>query len=590
MNARFLFSALLIAALAAAGGWFAARRSHTAEAPAATAGRTVLYYQSPMHPWIKSDKPGNCTICGMKLIPVYEGEKGIVASADVVTLGTNTVTVIHVQTSEVKRRPLVRALRVAGRIDDNDAAHRVVAAYIDGRIDELAIGFVGAEVVEGQPLATFYSPPLLTAEREYLALASDLKARTPGGTLAVEQQSLLASAAQRLKRLGLADAQIRKLADKSETDLHTEILAPVSGTVVARFAYAGQYVKEGEKLFEIGDFSTMWFLFDAYERDLDWLRPGQNVEITVPSVPGRTFTAPIRFIDPNFNEATRTTRVRVELPNPLIDEGGAKRRLFSHRIYADAVVRAETPEALVVPRAAVLSSGTEQLVYVDLGGGSYQRRTVKLGRAGDDMWEVLDGLKQGERVVSAGNLLIDAQSQLNQGGDQDGHSAGHATAGSSDAATALPKLTDAQRKAAREFLAAIDAVGRALANDSLEQFNSRIEKLHTVLPALARDFADAGDWKTFAGKLNTSGHLSPALDLPAARRAFLAVSDATTELALALRRVEPPFAGLKIFQCPMTGRAFPGAPKTGRWMQLEAPVRNPYFGAEMIDCGTEVAP
>jgi Cu(I)/Ag(I) efflux system membrane fusion protein len=122
--------------------------------------RKVLYYQSAMHPWIKSDKPGRCTICGMELAPVYEGEKGFEAGEGIVTLSSNSIQVINVQSEPVQRRPLRRTFRFAGTIDDNDATHRFVSAYLDGRIDKLYVNFVGAEVVAGEPLATLYSPAL----------------------------------------------------------------------------------------------------------------------------------------------------------------------------------------------------------------------------------------------------------------------------------------------------------------------------------------------------------------------------------------------------------------------------------------------
>ena len=200
---------------------------------------------------------------------------------------------------------------------------------------------------------------------------------------------------------------------KSETNHLSEILAPMSGTVVTREIYEGQFVKEGDKLFELADFFTMWFQFDLYERDLAWVRVGQAVEISVPSVPGKKFNATVSFIDPNLNDMTRTARVRVELQNPLITVQGRARRELLHKTYAEAVVSLDTPEVLALPRAAVLHNGDRAVVYVDKGGGAYEQRRVKLGRAGDEHWEILDGVKDGERVVTTGNLLIDGQAQLN---------------------------------------------------------------------------------------------------------------------------------------------------------------------------------
>lgn len=414
MKTKVIFQTVVIAALAGATGWFA--REHwpaPTPMPAATSGRKIKFYQSAMHPWVTSDKPGKCTVCGMALVPVYEGDPGFALEAGLVTLSSNSINVLHVETEEVKRRPLERVLRVAGRIDDNDARHRRLSAYVDGRIENLFVNYVGAEVVEGQPLASIYSPTLLAAEREYATLLRQDHARMTGAALA-EHQRLLDAATQRLLRLGLVKSQIKGLAQKSEDDSFTEILAPMSGTVVAREVYAGQYVKEGDRLFELADFATMWFIFDAYERDLAWLQPGQSVEVTTPARPGKVYSAAVTFIDPNLNEMTRSAKVRVEIPNPLVEENGVKRRELFHKLYAQGVVKVLVPDALTVSRSAVLSPGARPVVYIERGAGAYEQRRVSLGRAGDEFWEVLEGLEEGDRVVTAGNLLIDAQAQLNQ--------------------------------------------------------------------------------------------------------------------------------------------------------------------------------
>ncbi len=422
MNAKFPLALLATAALAAAGGWFAAnhfRGAHT-EAPAAKAdasGRKTLYYQSPMHPWVKSDKPGKCTVCGMNLVPIYEGQKGFELAAGTVSLGTNVIQAAHVQTAEVRPRPLLRTLRVAGTIDDNDAKHRRLSAYVEGRIEKLHVNFVGAEVKEGEPLATFYSPMLLNAEREFSLLFRQSQ-MAHSSALTAEHKRLLSAAEQRLVRYGLTTAQIAKLPSKAETNYISEILAPMSGTVVTREIYEGQFVKEGDKLFELADFFIMWFQFDLYERDFAWVRVGQELEITVPSVPGKKFVAPITFIDPNLNDMTRSARVRVELQNPMLTVQGKSRRELLHKTYAEAVVKLDTPEVLTIPRSAVLHTGERVVVYVDKGGGAYEQRRVKLGRAGDEHWEILDGVKAGERVVTTGNLLIDGQAQLNSQADE----------------------------------------------------------------------------------------------------------------------------------------------------------------------------
>ena len=585
---------LVIAAVAGAGGWFAAKRSG-GEKPADSGARRILYYQSPMHPWITSDKPGRCTICGMQLEPVYEGERGFATDERTVTLGSNSVQVINVQTEVVAKRPLSRTLRVAGVVEDNDTKHRKLSAYSEGRVEKLFVNYVGAEVVAGQPLAVFYSPALLAAESEYLTVLRQNRTLEISDSLRQEHARLVEAAAQRLKRLGYSDAQLAALASKDSADARTEILAPMTGTVVSRNVYEGQYVKEGDVLFEIGDFETMWFQFDAYERDLGWLRVGQQVEVTTPSLPGKVFAASISFIDPNLNELTRSAKVRVELPNPIVPrprDGGPPRRLLYHKLYADAVVKSQTPDVLAVPRSAVLSAA-EPIVYVEAGPGAYQQRKVKLGRLGDEYVEVIEGVAAPERVVTTGNLLIDAQAQLNMAtrailsatGSNDTRGAAVPVA----PVTETNQLTPTQQETAREFLKLTSDLGAALASDDLKKFNDIAPRLHAFVPRIVDAFGGLTSLRPSLQKLQSAGHLERAADLAAARQQFLPFSVVVVDLSKLLRAAEP-FKSVRIFNCPMVDRAVRGAAKNGPWIQLDGPLRNPFFGAEMIDCGSEVKP
>ena len=592
MKAKAIFALLAVAVIAGVSGWFAAKRFGGHGEKAAQPGtRKVRFYQSPMHPWITSDKPGRCTICGMQLEPVHEGERGFATDEGIVTLGSNSVQAIHVQTDIVTNRPLVRTLRVAGVIDDDDTKHRRMSAYAEGRVEKLFVNYVGAEVVVGQPLAVLYSPGLLATESEYLTLLKQKLPSDVSETLQHERARLIEAAAQRLKRLGYSEAQLAALAEKDAADARTEILAPMTGTVVSRNVYEGQYVKEGDVLFEISDFSTMWFQFDAYERDLSWLRMGQEVEVTTPALPGKAFTAPITFIDPNLESMTRSAKVRVELPNPIVEEGGRKRRLLYHQMYAEGIVKIATPEALVVPRTAVLSAG-ESVVYIEAGEGAYEQRKVKLGRRGDEFVEVLEGVKAGERVVTTGNLLIDAQAQLNAATRAVALDSTRNPPETSMKATEVTErvpaeLSEAQRQSAREFLKLTSELGAALAGDNVNQFNGLAPRVHATIPKLLDALGTVKPLRPALAKLETGGHLDKAKDLAAARKQFLPFSMATVELVKQLRAVEP-FKAVKIFNCPMVDRAIPGAAKNGPWIQLEPPLRNPYFGAEMLDCGTEV--
>lgn len=555
---KTLLTILITALLAAAGTWFALKKTE-ATYTAETGERKVLYYQSAMHPWIKSDKPGRCTICGMELTPVYEGEKGLdeTGGENIVALTQNQIQVLHVQTVEAKTRPLDRTLRVAGMIDDNAMRHRVMSAYVDGRVDKLYVNYIGAEVSEGQPLAEFYSPTLLQAEREYRQLGGELKKNT----------------GLRLRQMGLTPAQIEVLDQKPIDALTSQILAPISGTVVSQAVYEGQYVATGQQLFEIADFSTMWFMFRAYEQDMPWIKLGQTVSVTTPSIPDKTFTGEITFIDPNFDEATRSTKVRVELPNPLVNG----RRELLHRLYADGVVELEAPSVLTVPRSAVIQTGLEAVVYIEEKGGAYEHAALKTGRRGDGFIEVLSGLKEGDRVVTNGNLLIDGQAEMNR-------------AFMTPPETVMPVaaqtgLNEEQKKSIAEFIKVADAMAAALAADDLAAFNKASEPAMNVTGAMVKLLSPN------AGKLDAldgARHFHGFDDLKTARAAFHKFSVAAVAALEPLRKAgETP--DFQIYECGMVDQAVPDVPKKARWIQTGGrEMANPFFGKEMADCGEEI--
>lgn len=557
------FLTILITALLAAGGtWFALQRITPGSNPAAASGeREPAFYQSAMHPWIKSDKPGRCTICGMELTPVYEGEKGFDESGgdNVVALTQNQIQVLHVQTAEAKTRPLVRTLRVSGTIDDNDMRHRLLSAYVDGRIDKLHVNFLGAEVTAGQPLADFYSPALLQAEREYRQLSGELKSNT----------------ALRLRQMGLSQEQIDVLDQKPADSLSSQILAPISGTVVAKSVYEGQYVMTGEQLFEIADFSSMWFMFRAYEQDMPWIKPGLAVTVTTPSIPNKAFVGKITFIDPNFDDATRSTKVRVELDNPLVDG----RRELLHRLYADGTIELEAPAVLTVPRSAVIETGAEAVVYIDKDGGAYEHTVIKTGRRGDTLVEVLSGISEGDAVVTNGNLLIDGQAEMNR--------AFMTPPETVDMSAPLAALNEEQKKSVADFIQVADAMAAALAADDLAKFNTASEPAMmttgTLVKLLQPNVENLDD-------LDNARHFHGFDDLKAARIAFHPFSVAATAALEPLRKAgqTPQF---QIYECPMVDEGIPNVPKRARWIQTGGrSMGNPFFGSEMLECGKEIKP
>ena len=380
---KALILLLTIGVLVTLGGVFRKQASGLA---AETAGRKVLYYQDSMHPAVKSDRPGKCTICGMDLTAIYEGDKGFAVTPGTIVLNSNNITVLNVQTEAVKRRPLSRSFRIAGTLEANETRKAIVSAPARGRIDALNVDYVGVEVERGQKLMTMFSPELVQLRKTLLAV----------------------------RQVTGSDGMYPTSKPNIDAQLYTgDILAPQSGVVLERNVYLGQYVTEGDRLLAIADASSLWFRFDVYERQLQWFNVGQKLDVTVQAAPGRVFPAVISFIEPALNEATRAVKVRADIPNPVLANQGHPQRALRFGMYAEGLARATITNVMTIPRSAVLLPGSIAYAYVDKGGGAFERRRLKLGRQGDDYWEVLKGLEEGESVVTSGNVLIDSQAQFN---------------------------------------------------------------------------------------------------------------------------------------------------------------------------------
>ncbi|MDA0292477.1 MAG: efflux RND transporter periplasmic adaptor subunit [Verrucomicrobia bacterium] len=490
--------------------------------------RAVKFYQSPMHPWITSDQPGQCTICGMDLVPVYEGEEGVSTDPGTVTLMPSTAQIIGVDTAPVVRAPLEKSIRLSGVIEDDDTKHVIVSAFFDGRIDRVFVEHVGENVRAEQPLAQIYSPELLYIVREFQTAVRR-----------GHEDPQAAVARQRLVQFGLTRAQVEELASGLREDFGLNFRSPVDGTLVVRNVYPGKYIKAGDMLFEIADFGVMWFHATVYEQDLPWIRVGAKARVTTPAAPGREFEGKVTLIDPTFDPETRSTRVRIEVPNPVEETHGGLARALPHRAYGEAVLTVAGDSVVLVPRSAVLDTGQRAVSYVDRGGGAYEKRDVRVGRRGDTSVEILGGLAEGEKVVTQGNLMIDAEAQMTQ---PESFGVGEA------------KPPHAVDDATMKRWTALSAAAAALAADDLAAFNA------------------------------SGAVTAPAADLGAARSAFYEAVTPAVEEALRHPGI------VRVYECPMTAALFPGAPNKARWIQLDAPLRNPWFGAAMLECGSEVKP
>ena len=517
-----------------------------------SSSRKPRLYQSPMHPWITSDKPGNCTICGMQLVPVYD-DMPHADESNLLEISPGTARVIGLKTAKATVGPLEKTIRLSGILEDDDTLHRVVAAFYDGRIEQVYVQQVGEKVKAGQPLASIYSPELLYVVREYQNAA----ARGKSDPIAINSR-------HRLIQYGLSPAQVDALATASRDRYALDLLAPMDGTILVRNAYQGQYVKNGERLFEMGNLARLWFKAEVYERDLPVIRTGLKAVITSPAAPGKTFEGVVTFLDPNFDAGSRSTKIRIEVDNPLSDRPGAYERVLPHRAYAEAAIQAVSEPVLSIPRPALVRDGRREVVYVQTAPGEFEMRAVKAGRSGDERVEIVSGLSSGDIVVASGNLMLDAEAQLRSGGS-----------GTIAPQNQLPEALE-------QFLGKLAALAAALASDDLSAAQKDIPAVMPMFPVGA-DAELSGAWS----KLRDLPPFERSGDLSAWRRTFYVWSTAAAAVVFELKAAgyEVPF---HVFECPMTGTSFPGAPKSARWVQSGEKTSNPYLGLEMQTCGKEV--
>ncbi|HEU0188007.1 MAG TPA: efflux RND transporter periplasmic adaptor subunit [Gallionellaceae bacterium] len=387
---RILKPALLLLAMIimTGAGYYAGTRSD--RAPAATQGgeapRKILYYRHPMGQSDTSPVPKRDEM-GMDYIPVYEGE---VEASGTVALSPEKIQLLGVRSEPASLRSLQQQVRATALLEVDERKQQWIAPRFEGWVSELQVNQTGQQVRAGAPLLAVYSPELESAAREY-QLARE------SGLPEVEQ-----SARQRLANWGIAP---QDLAQDGKGALRLQLRAPISGTVIEKKAINGARFAAGEVLFRLADLSVVWLQAEVAEQDQGGLRVGQAVKASVDAYPGETFSGRVSFVSPVLNEMTRTVRVRVELNN----RDGRLRP----GMYASVQIHTgKAAQQLCVPQSAVIDSGARQVVLVQVAPGRFQPRSVRLG-ARDDGWvAVLEGLAEGETVVTQANFLIDAESNL----------------------------------------------------------------------------------------------------------------------------------------------------------------------------------
>ena len=384
-------------------------------APDAPTAVAKELYVCPMHPTVSSDHPGDCPICGMKLVlaaaagaPAPDGHS---AHAGKPVDGLVTVSIdpqrqqlIGLRTAQVTRGAVGAIWRTVGRVAVDETRVHHVNIKTSGFAEQVYVDYVGKLVKRGEPLFTIYSPDLLSVQQEYLLALRTRAALGSGGAGGASGDDLVDSARERLKLWDIPDAEIARLERTGKASKTLTIYSPMSGVVTKKDLVMGHRLNEGDMPYEITDLSAVWVLADAYESDLSRLKLGMTAALNLQAFPNRAFRGKVIFIDPILDPKTRTAKVRVEVANPAGE--------LRPEMFGEVTLRAKPREGLRIPGDAVIDSGQAKVVFVALGDGKFQPREVRVGVVSPEAVEVISGLTEGEQVVTRANFLVDSESRL----------------------------------------------------------------------------------------------------------------------------------------------------------------------------------
>jgi len=403
----------------------------------------IDYWTCTMHTFVRAKKAGKCPVCSMTLVPVMKGG-GDPSSSPSPTRSTQSESAkgagdmkdmpgmpgmkggdmkgadekpgefrvpverqqqIGVTFATVETRPLNHSIRAVGRVvPDAQRVWRVVSRT-SGYVQQLGVGAVGEVVKKDQVLMTFYSPELLTTQRELIDLLR-ARDRTPKGRNSAGEdfQRLIESAERRLRLWNITDEQIVKIEQTRQAEESLPILSRVDGVVQSLLVTQGATIAAGSPLVDVVDLSLVWVWGDFYQDELPMLHLGQQVRVSSSSYPGEEFKGELTLVDPFIDEAKRTGRVRLDIKNPDLK--------LKPDMYVNVSLEMNMGDSLVVPVSAVMPTGQRNVAFVDKGEGKLEPRFLELGGKFGDVYAVKSGLEKGERVVASANFLIDAESKI----------------------------------------------------------------------------------------------------------------------------------------------------------------------------------
>ena len=565
------------------------------EPETASASTSTSTWTCSMHPQIKLSEAGQCPICFMDLIPLEADDDNTIDPKSL-KMSEAAMALAEIVTVPVVSAVAEGVLRLSGKVTVDESRTGKIAAYTRGRLEKLYVDFTGAMVKKGDPLVALYSPSLYAAQEELLQARRALNA-APSDYQKRLALPMVEASQEKLRQLGLVDAQIEAIEKRGTASDRMIIFSPLSGVVTHKNAVEGAYVNEGTPIYTIADLSSLWITLDVYESEIGRLSTGQSAHFTVEALPGARFEGRIVFVDPLLSDQTRTASARLHVENP---QGRLKPGMF---VRAEVAVASGRP-VLQVPVTAVMKTGKRAIVYIqkpDTETPVFALREIVVGQRYGEVYAVVSGLAEGERVVVHGNFKIDSAMQIaakpsmmNPQGGMSGeghahHGQGQESASSDPSTDNTPDPALQRIDVPKAFLEKLSTVYHhyftaqaALADDDFKAATEALATLDDSLngvsvSGLASESKAA--WRAIDEAIQReTQHAAHWTVIERARKAFEPISLAIIKMQQAFGHVGET-AHFQVF-CPM---AFDdqGAP----WLQNHDTVDNPYFGDQMLRCG-----
>ena len=548
-----------------------------------TIQETNKMWTCSMHPQIMQPEAGDCPICGMDLIPATSTSEGL--RVDQFKLTENAMALANIQTSVVGNGKIEdNTIKLSGKIAENEEANAVQVSYFSGRLEQLNVSFTGEEVQKGQLLATIYSPELYAAQQE-LIIAASLKESQP---------ELYKAVRNKLKLWKLSESQINKIEETGKVKENFPVYANVSGTVSEKLVAQGDYIKQGQSLLKIANLSTVWANFDVYENQINLFKKGQDITITTNTSANKEFKGNVDFIDPVLDTRTRTIKLRVVLNN--------KSDVFKPGQFVEGKIKGITSnkgQVLAIPSTAVLWTGERSVVYVKPNPDQpvFEMREITLGNQIGDNYEVLEGLNNGDEIVTNGAFTVDAAAQLqgkksmmNKEGKRvmtghEGHLGMEETASKnvekyskgSERVKVSVAFQNQLKAVFDDYIKLKDAFVKEDSNNVIIESKRLLDKLSKVEMKLVTDKEAQKHWMSLEKEIKIAAtSILNTAKIKRQRNNFKSLSLGLTNA------IEVFGINEKVYHqfCPMADNnngAF--------WLSKEKKVINPYFGSVMLNCG-----